>query len=264
LKRLDNVGNVNNGLYRYRWLAVSSLLLLGLTFGMPFAGSLFGAVFPELERPVYLQESFFGLVLAHLWIVSISGVIAVLGGVAAGLFVTRPAGRAFRSLLETVLAISQSFPPVAVLAIAVPLVGFGEVPALIALVMYGILPVAQGAITGLSSIPESILEVARGIGMSRRQILWHVELPLAAPVILAGVRTSVVINIGTAAIASTVGAKTLGLPIIVGLSGFNTAYVIQGALLVGLLAIVADQLFELLSHRWTPQSGNTQETRGGA
>jgi len=78
---------------------------------------------------------------------------------------------------------------------------------------------------------------------------WDPAAFLAAPVILAGVRTSVTINIGTAAIASTVGAKTLGLPIIIGLSGYNTAYVIQGALLVALLAICADQGFELLERR---------------
>ena len=85
--------------------------------------------------------------------------------------------------------------------------------------------------------------------MSPWQRLLSVELPLAAPVILAGVRTSVIINIGTAAIASTVGAKTLGLPIIVGLSGFNTAYVIQGAVLVGLLAVAVDLAFERLQRR---------------
>ena len=85
--------------------------------------------------------------------------------------------------------------------------------------------------------------------MSTWQRLRSVELPLAAPVILAGVRTSVIINIGTAAIASTVGAKTLGLPIIVGLSGFNTAYVIQGAVIVGLLAVTVDLVFERLAKR---------------
>ena len=85
--------------------------------------------------------------------------------------------------------------------------------------------------------------------MSLWQRLRKVELPLAAPVILAGVRTSVIINVGTAAIASTVGAKTLGLPIIVGLSGFNTAYVIQGAVLVGLLAVAVDLAFEKLERR---------------
>jgi osmoprotectant transport system permease protein len=85
------------------------------------------------------------------------------------------------------------------------------------------------------------------MGMSPWTCFAQVEAPLALPVWLAGVRTSVVINIGTAAIASTVGAKTLGSPIIVGLSGFNTAYVLQGALLVGLLALVVDMAFERLA-----------------
>lgn len=82
--------------------------------------------------------------------------------------------------------------------------------------------------------------------MSRGQILRRLELPLAAPIIISGIRTSVIINIGTAAIASTVGVKSLGSPMIIGLSGFNTAYVLQGALLVALLAIISDMLFE----RW--------------
>src|SRR5699024_12547951 len=90
----------------------------------------------------------------------------------------------------------------------------------------------QATLAGLGAIDASVTEVAKGMGMSRGQRLRKVELPLAAPVILAGVRTSVIINIGTATIASTVGASTLGTPIIIGLSGFNTAHVIQGALLV--------------------------------
>jgi osmoprotectant transport system permease protein len=85
------------------------------------------------------------------------------------------------------------------------------------------------------------------MGMTPRQILTEVQMPLALPLWLAGVRTSVVVNIGTAAIASTVGAKTLGLPIIIGLSGFNTAYVLQGAMMVGLLAIAADLAFDELA-----------------
>ncbi|SRN49093.1 ABC transporter quaternary amine uptake (QAT) family, permease [Shigella flexneri] len=152
-------------------------------------------MFPQLPRPVYQQESFAALALAHFWLVGISSLFAVIIGTGAGIAVTRPWGAEFRPLVETIAAVGQTFPPVAVLAIAVPV---------------------------------------------------KVELPLAAPVILAGVRTSVIINIGTATIASTVGASTLGTPIIIGLSGFNTAYVIQGALLVALAAIIADRLFERL------------------
>jgi osmoprotectant transport system permease protein len=222
------------------------LLLLGLMFGMPQLGWFFSWLFPALDRPVYLQDSFASLTWAHLQLVAISSLIAVAVGVGAGIGVTRPAGIEFRSLLETIVAVGQTFPPVAVLAIAVPVMGFSEQPAIIALVLYGLLPIVQGAITGIENVPQSIRETAAGAGMTPWQILRKVELPLAAPVIISGIRTSVIINIGTAAIASTVGAKTLGSPIIIGLSGFNTAYILQGAVLVALLAVISDILFE----RW--------------
>ncbi|ANI28586.1 osmoprotectant uptake system permease [Yersinia entomophaga] len=228
-------------------LVLAILLLLGLVFGMPSLHGLFAAWFPNLDRPIYLQDTFWSLLEAHVLLVLISSLIAVFFGVATGIAVTRPAGKEFRSVVETVVAIGQTFPPVAVLAIAVPVMGFSEKPAIIALVLYGLLPILQGTLTGLESVSQATREVAQGVGMSARQILWRVELPLAAPVIVAGIRTSVIINIGTAAIASTVGTKTLGSPIIIGLSGFNTAYVIQGALVVALLAIITDMLFE----RWT-------------
>ena len=215
-------------------------LFVALIFWLPYSQPLFAALFPQLPRPVYQQESFAALALAHFWLVGISSLFAVIIGTGAGIAVTRPWGAEFRPLVETIAAVGQTFPPVAVLAIAVPVIGFGLQPAIIALILYGVLPVLQ------ATLDASVTEVAKGMGMSRGQRLRKVELPLAAPVILAGVRTSVIINIGTATIASTVGASTLGTPIIIGLSGFNTAYVIQGALLVALAAIIADRLFERL------------------
>ena len=224
-------------------------LLLLLVFGMSTLKPLFAALFPQLPRPMYEQDSFSSLLLAHIKLVGVSSSAAVLVGISAGIFATRASGRDFRPLSETLVSAGQTFPPVAVLAVAVPLMGFGEAPALVALALYGVLPVLQSTLAGLESVPASVREAAQGLGMSPSQRLRNTELPLAAPVILAGVRTSVIINIGTAAIASTVGAKTLGLPIIVGLSGFNTAYVIQGAVLVGLLAVVVDLAFEKLGRR---------------
>ncbi|EBW8119888.1 ABC transporter permease [Salmonella enterica subsp. enterica serovar Enteritidis] len=209
------------------------------------------ALFPDLPRPVYQQESFAALALAHFWLVGISSLFAVVVGVGAGIAVTRESGKEFRPLVETIAAVGQTFPPVAVLAIAVPVMGFGQQPAIIALILYGVLPILQATLAGLGAVPASVMSVASGMGMSRRQQLYQVELPLAAPVILAGIRTSVIINIGTATIASTVGASTLGTPIIIGLSGFNTAYVIQGALLVALAAIIIDRLFERLTRALT-------------
>lgn len=236
--------STNSGLL---WWVLGALMLL--VFGLPSLKPLFAWLFPDLARPVYEQDSFASLLWAHLEIVGLSSAVAVIVGVAAAVFATRPSGREFRPLIETLVSMGQTFPPVAVLAVAVPLIGFGATPALIALALYGLLPVLQATLAGLESLPAPVREAAEGIGMNSWQLLRKVELPLAAPVILAGVRTSVIINIGTAAIASTVGAKTLGLPIIVGLSGFNTAYVIQGAVLVGLLAIAVDLAFERLQQR---------------
>lgn len=228
------------------WLLV---LFAALLIGLPHSEPLFHALFPEQPRPLYQQAGFFALTLAHAELVGISSLLAVVIGISAGVIVTRPAGREFRSLVETLAAMGQTFPPVAVLAMAVPVMGFGEKPAIIALILYGILPVLQGTLAGLAAVPAAAVTVAEGMGMTGWQRLWKVELPLAAPVIVAGVRTSVIVNIGTATIASTVGANTLGTPIIIGLSGFNTAYVVQGAMLVALAAIIVDRAFERLSLR---------------
>ena len=225
------------------------LALLGLTFGMDRLRPLFAAAFPALERPLYEQDSFAALLWSHLWIVATSSTIAVAAGMALGVLVTRAAGRPFRPTLETLVAIGQTFPPVAVLALAVPLLGFGARPAVVALALYGLLPVVRATIAGIEAVPADVREAALGVGLRSVQTLWAVELPLALPIALGGVRTSVIINIGTAAIASAVGARTLGSPIIVGLGGFNMAYVIQGAVLVALLAIVTDMLFARLQRQ---------------
>lgn len=223
------------------------LALAALVAGLPYAATFFSTWLPELERPVYVQEPFAYLLWQHCKLVVLSSAAAVIVGTLMGVWSTRPSGQSFRSVLGTVVAIGQTVPPVAVLAFAVPVVGFGEWPALIALALYGVLPVLQATVSGLQSVPEPVRQAAAGMGMSPWQRLVQVEAPLAIPVWLAGVRTSVIINIGTAAIASTVGAKTLGSPIIVGLSGFNTAYVLQGAVLVGMWAVVTDMAFERLA-----------------
>jgi len=222
------------------WAALGFALMV---LAMPASKPVFAALFPELDRPFYEQDSFFGLVLAHLGIVAASSIAATAIALSAGIFVTRPAGVEFRAMTESIVALGQTFPPVAVLALAVPLTGFGTTPALIALTLYGLLPILQNTLAGLASVPGEVRDAGRGMGMTGAQILLRLELPLAAPVILAGIRTSVVINVGTATIASTVGARTLGLPIIVGLNGSNLAYVLQGAALVGLLGVLLDLAF---------------------
>ncbi len=227
----------------------------GLLLAMlPFSRPLFAGLFPQIDRPLYQQHEFLELVLAHLGLVSASSIFSVVIGIAAAVYVTRPSGQEFRRLVEVLTAMGQTFPPVAVLALVVPMIGFGFWPAFAALVLYSILPICENTIAGLESVSPAAKQAGRGLGMTPRELLVNIELPLAAPVILAGIRTSVTINISTAAIASTVGAVSLGSPIIIGLNGNNTAYVLQGALLVTGLALVVDLGFEAVLarlQRWT-------------
>ena len=242
-------------------LGWSVAVLLLLAYGLPYSQPLFAALFPTLPRPVYLQEPMAELMWQHIGLVVVSSSIAMLLATLAGLATTTKTGQALRPMMETLAGMGQTFPPVAILAVAVPAVGFGELPALIALSIFGLLPILQGTLAGLASVPTPVLDSARAMGMSPRHILTDVQIPLALPIWLAGVRTSVAVNIGTAAIASTVGAKTLGLPIIIGLSGFNTAYVLQGALMVALLAIAADLAFDrlaLILHGHTSSAADQQ------
>ncbi|MDT8878268.1 ABC transporter permease [Halomonas saccharevitans] len=221
-------------------------LLLAATLGMGQLEGLFRFIEPGSRQVIYERADFLSLLGRHLLVVGAAAVLAILIGVGAAIAVTRPRGRDFLPLVSQLASMGQTFPPVAVLALAVPVLGFGTLPIIVALLLYGLLPIVRNTLVGILGIDPSAREAARGMGMSSGQILRQVELPLAAPVILAGIRTSVTINIATAAIGATVGASNLGDPIISGIVNGNTAYVIQGALLIGLLALSVDSLFSRL------------------
>ena len=211
---------------------------------------------PELFRPllaplcdagqpvIYDRADLLSLTLSHLSTVAIAIGGATLVSVALAIIVTRPIGAEFLPLSRSIVNIGQTFPPVAVLALAVPIVGFGEKPTLIALFLYGLLPIFENALTGLTSLPPEVVDAANGMGMTETQRLWKVEAPLALPVILEGVRLSAVIGLATATIGSTVAAKGLGEVIIAGLLSNNLAFVVQGGVVVALLAVT---LYEALS-----------------
>jgi osmoprotectant transport system permease protein len=187
---------------------------------------------------IYNQGDLWALTLHHLEVVAIASLAATLVSVALAILVTRPVGAEFLPLSRSLVNIGQTFPPVAVLALAVPALGFGDKPTLVALFLYGLLPIFENTLTGLTSLPAAAVDAARGVGMTDTQLLFRVELPLASPVILAGIRLSVVISLATATIGSTVAASTLGEVIIAGLSSNNMAFVVQGGVIVGVLAVL--------------------------
>jgi len=213
-------------------------LLLALVLRPDWFAPLFAPLAPAGGPVIYARSSLLSLSLSHLGLVALASAAATLVAVTLAIFVTRPVGASFLPLSRTITNIGQTFPPVAVLALAVPALGFGAGPTLVALFLYGLLPIFENAITALSTLPPATMEAARGMGLNRWQRLWRVELPLALPVILTGIRLSVVIALGTATIGSTVAARTLGEVIIAGLLTNNTAYVLQGGLIVGLFAVL--------------------------
>jgi osmoprotectant transport system permease protein len=206
---------------------------------------------------IYNRGSLLSLTLAHLRTVAMATVAAMILAVALAILVTRPFGAEFLPLSRSLVNIGQTFPPVAVLALAVPAVGFGEKPTLIALFLYGLLPIFENALTGLSTLPEAVIEAAKGVGMTGWQRLTKVELPLALPVILGGIRLSVVFSLATATIGSTVAAKTLGEVIIAGLLSNNLAFVLQGGLIVAVLAVLIYDAFGALERVAARRTGRS-------
>ena len=238
---------------RLRAATVLGIAALVLLLAFLFWPQRFAPLFAPLTQfgapPIYDQGNLLTLALAQLVTVCCATAASALVAVSLAVLVTRPSGAQFLPLSRTLVDIGQTFPPVAVLAVAVPLVGFGLKPTLIALFAYGLLPIFENTLAGLRSCPPAVLEAASGTGMTAGQRLWSVELPLAMPLILEGIRLSLVINVGTATIGSTVAAKGLGEVIIAGLLSNNTAFILQGALVTGLMAVLLYDALAALERR---------------
>ena len=222
-------------------------LLLSAAWLMPALEPVFRAVARDRSTLVYPRDTFLSLLGEHVAIVTVAAVAAIVIGVGSAILVTRRSGEEFLPLVSQLASIGQTFPPVAVLALAVPALGYGAEAVVVALVLYGLLPIVRNTLAGLQSVDRGVIESARGIGLSPRQVLLQVELPIAGPAILGGIRTSVTINIATAAIGSTIGANTLGDPIISGIVNNNIAFTLQGAVLIGLLAVTVDSAFSRIT-----------------
>ncbi len=227
---------------RWRVGAIILISAVGLIFvfaQQPWWNAVLRWLYPG-EATVTVETPLITLVGTHALLVVASSAISIVVGMALGAFVTQPGGRDFLPIMLSISSLAQVFPPVAVLALAYPALGFGFAPTLLALAIYGLLPIVSGTIAGLANVSPDVLEASKGLGMSPAQVFWHVALPLALPSVLGGIRTSVVVNIGTAAIGAAIGAGGLGLPIFAGLENQNFALVLEGAIAVMLLALWAD------------------------
>src|SRR4029079_5794944 len=200
-----------------------------------------------------LARDIFDLTLEHLFLVSVSMGIAAALAIPAGILLTR------RLLLRRwVLGfanIMQTVPSLALFGFLIPLPllgGIGQHPAIVALVLYALLPILRNTLTGILGVNPAVRESAVAMGMTERELLWEVELPLAARTILAGLRIATVTTIGTATIAAAIGGGGLGVFIFRGLASVDTTLLLAGAVPAALIALAADRGLEWVEQKLSP------------
>jgi osmoprotectant transport system permease protein len=193
--------------------------------------------------------------LQHISIVGVAVGLAILTGVPIGIAITQ--NKAAADAVLYVASIIVTVPSIALFGLMIPVLsligqGIGWLPAVTAILLYSQLPIIRNTYTAITNVDPALREAARGMGMTAMQRLWQVEMPISVPVIMAGVRTAVVMNIGVAAIAAYIGAGGLGVLISRGISQSDPRQLIAGAVAVSLLAIIADYGLLYVQKRLTP------------
>ncbi len=212
------------------------------------------------EYLVKYPEKLAGWTLEHLWLITIAIAIAIILGIVVGIFIT---GKGKEHVADTVLYLAEimmTIPSLALFGLLMLILGsmgltvIGFLPAVIALIVYGQLPILRNTYTAIRGVDPAMIEAGRGMGMSERQLLFKVKLPLAVPVIMAGLRNAIVLLIGIAAIAALIGAGGLGVPIFRGLRNARMDLIILGGISVSILALLTDTLMSLVE-RWVTPKG---------
>jgi osmoprotectant transport system permease protein len=178
--------------------------------------------------------------LEHIGIVAVALAGAIPLGVVLGIVLGRVRSGGLRDTIFTLLGIGQTIPSLAILALAVGTIGLGLLPAILAIMIYVLVPIARNTTAGLGMVPAAVIDASRGIGMNRWQILTGVELPLAMPLLVAGIRTATVVAISTGTLAYLIGAGGLGELIFTGIALFRPEMMLSGAIPAAILALAAD------------------------
>ena len=197
---------------------------------------------------IYMErrEWFLELFGQHLKIAGIAIVLAGIMGLLLGIFIAEKEFMA--PVILTLANIFYTIPSISLLGILIPFTGIGDKTAIIALTLYGLMPMIRNTYTGICGVSQEIIQAARGIGSTDIQILWRIKLPLALGVILAGVRNMVVMALSVTAIAAFIGAGGLGVAIYRGITIYNPALTFAGSVLIALLALIADLLLGILEN----------------
>jgi osmoprotectant transport system permease protein len=196
------------------------------------------------------RSTIVSLTIRHLLLVGVSLLAAIAVALPLGLALER--GRRAAETIIRGVGVLQTLPSIALLAFMIPLLGIGVIPALVALFLYSLYPILRNTYTGVRDAAPAAVSAATALGMTPRQVLGYVRLPLAAPTIMAGIRTAAVINVGTATLAAFIGAGGLGDPIAAGLALSDTRMILSGALPAAVLALLVDAVLGLCERVVTP------------
>lgn len=246
--------NSNDKLIRPLVRVIGIFFLFWSIYGHePLWDYLLGLLFPTSQQLIHPNGTVIQFAAQHLELVFVSSLITIPSGLFIGILVTRADFREILPLVNNLVNSGQTVPTIAIVAFMAPLIGFGFWPAIIALIAYGLLPVVRNTIAGLEAVDDFVIDSARGMGLTPTQILFQVELPIASSVIMAGIRTSMVINIGTATLGAYVGSGGLGTPIASGLSMTVDPFILLGAIPAALLAILIDYVLGRIEYVITPR-----------
>lgn len=239
---------VGGGFRRYLAMPLALIIAVALLWLWVSGLELRSAEMQRINLPFILNS-----LREHMVLVGVSTVLVIALAVPVGVMLTRPFARPITTPLLTLFNAGQATPSVGVVILLALLVGVGPLYAIVALVIYAFVPVLRNTMVGLEQVDVATIEAGRGMGMTKGRVLRRIELPLAVPVILAGVRTALVINVGTAAVATLTNAGGLGDLIYLGLISDSNPLKIVGGVLTGVLALFIDYIGGIAEEKLRPK-----------
>ncbi|WGW13401.1 ABC transporter permease [Saxibacter everestensis] len=239
------------GAHTWRGLLIQPIAILAIL--AVFILWLLNAQLTETELTTLAPAALWGLTLQHLKLTFVSAVIVLLIAIPLGVALTRKPLRRLTGPVMAIANVGQAAPAIGLIVLLAFWLDFSFRAAVVALVVYAVLPVLRNTMVGLDGVDARLVEAGRGMGMSALAVLFRVELPLAVPVMLAGIRTALVLLVGTAALAAFINGGGLGLLITTGVNLYLNKVLVSGALLIALLALTIDWLGRVVEHIARPK-----------
>jgi osmoprotectant transport system permease protein len=242
---------VTAGLYKNSMQYIKNIIIILILIAIGIILSIYVVENPQDSMVARLvsYNKISTLLKQHLYIVGVSSGLAILTAVPVGILLTRPKFKKWTSRVVSVVNVGQTIPSLAVVALLVGVLGIGAKTAIIALWIYSLLPILNNTLIGVGEVDKAIIEAANGVGMKASHVLTKVEIPLAMPMIIAGIRTAITVNIASAILAAFVGGGGLGNLIIAGNNISRWQVLVLGAALPVLMALIADSVFGMIEQK---------------